>query len=61
MAMKAVDEARQGIAEVRQMGEECRRELGLAAAAPANDHGRRGLFRRGPQKSRRARREAPVV
>jgi hypothetical protein len=45
------------------MVEECRRELGLNSVAHGEEHGKRGvgLFRRGPRRSRRARREAPVA
>ena len=45
------------------MVEECRRELGLNSGRPAEEHGKRsvGLFRRGPRKSRQARRQAPVA
>jgi hypothetical protein len=63
MALNATDQARQELAEVHRLIEECRHDLGISNGKPTRHSTKRiaGLFRRGLRDSRQARRQAPVA
>lgn len=63
MALNTTEQARQELAELHELIEECRRELAISNSEPTRHGTKRtaGLFRRGLRSSRQARRQAPVA